>query len=202
MFDYLELAKLRSSCRKYTDEPVSEEKIRKIILAANAAPVGSRRYADIHLTVVRDRRVLDALGEAAKERFRDRKIAEKIIGEVKAPEGPKTGEAKKKNDPFYHAPVVIFISHRKQDLQPGIEWANAAAVAYAMHLEAVSLGLGSVFIWGALEAARYLPEFDRTDLLKLPEDFQPLMGLAIGHCAEPAKPRELTDQKIEVNEIG
>ena len=58
MMDYLELAKTRSSCRKYTDEPVSEEDIRKIILAANAAPVGSSRYDDIHLTVVKDRKVL------------------------------------------------------------------------------------------------------------------------------------------------
>ena len=198
MIDYLELAKTRSSCRKYTDEPVSDEDIRKIILAANAAPVGSSRFDDIHLTVVRDRSVLDALARAVQERFKDRETIARIIGEVNGPEVPVRG----KDDPFYHAPVVIFVSHRKQDLQPGIEWANVSAVAYAMHLEATSLGLGSVFMWGALEAARVLPEFDRTDLLELPQDFQPLLGLAVGHSAVEPRVKVLTDQKIGMNEIG
>ena len=198
MIDYLELAKTRSSCRKYTDEPVSDEDIRKIILAANAAPVGSSRFDDIHLTVVKDRKVLDALAEAVQERFKDRETIARIIGEVNGPEVPVRG----KDDPFYHAPVVIFVSHRKQDLQPGIEWANVSAVAYAMHLEATSLGLGSVFMWGALEAARVLPEFDRTDLLELPQDFQPLLGLAVGHSAVEPRVKVLTDQKIGMNEIG
>ena len=198
MIDYLELAKTRSSCRKYTDEPVSDEDIRKIILAANAAPVGSSRFDDIHLTVVRDRSVLDALARAVQERFKDRETIARIIGEVNGPEVPVRGN----DDPFYHAPVVIFVSHRKQDLQPGIEWANVSAVAYAMHLEATSLGLGSVFMWGALEAARVLPEFDRTDLLELPQDFQPLLGLAVGHSAVEPRVKVLTDQKIGMNEIG
>ena len=198
MEDYLDLAKMRSSCRKYTDEPVSDEDIRKIILAANAAPVGSSRYDDIHLTVVKDRKVLDALAEAVQERFKDKETISKIIGEVNGPEVPTKG----KDDPFYHAPVVIFVSHRKQDLQPGIEWANVSAVVYSMHMEATSLGLGSVFMWGALEAARVLPELDRTDLLELPDGFEPLLGLAVGHSAVEQKERELTDKKISMNEIG
>ena len=197
MIDYLELAKWRSSCRKYTDEAVSDDDIQKIIFAANTAPVGSSRYDDIHLTVVRDRKVLDALAEAVQERFKDKKTIAKIIGEVNGPEVPTKG----KDDPFYHAPVVIFVSHRKQDLQPGIEWANVSAVACAMHLEATSLGLGSVFMWGALEAARVLPEFDRTDLLQLPEGFQPLLGVAVGHRAVDLHEKPLTDQKISLNWI-
>ena len=87
MIDYLELAKTRSSCRKYTEEPVSDEDIRKIILAANAAPVGSSRYDDIRLTVVKDRKVLDALAEAVQERFKDKKTIAKIIGAVNSPTG-------------------------------------------------------------------------------------------------------------------
>ena len=71
-----------------------------------------------------------------------------------------------------------------------------------MHLEATSLGLGSVFMWGALESARMLPEFDRTDLLELPEDFQPLLGLAVGHPAAEPKVKVLTDQKIGMNIIA
>ena len=166
-----------------------------MILAANAAPVGSSRFEDVHLTVVRDRTILDALAEAVQARFQDKETIKAIIGSVNGPEVPTRG----KDDPFYHAPVVIFVSHRAQTLQPGIEWANAACVAYSMHLEATSLGLGSVFMWGALEAARVLPAYDRTDLLRLPAGFRPLLGLAIGHKATKSARKELTDQKLCVN---
>ena len=193
--DYLELAKIRHSVRRYTDEPVSDEDLHRIIQAANAAPVGSSRFKDVHLTVVRDRDLLDKLAEAVQARFADKETIAKIIGTVKGEEVPTHG----KQDPFYHAPVVIFVSHRKQDLQPGIEWANAACVTYAMHLEATSLGLGSCFMWGALEAARVIPEHDNTALLELPEDFEPLIGLAIGHAAVEMADRELTEDKLTIN---
>ena len=197
IMEYLDLAKLRFSCRKYTDEKVREEDLKRIILAANTAPVGSSRFDDIHLTIVKDRKVLDELAIAVQERFKDKETIAKIIGTVNGPEVPVKG----KDDPFYHAPVVIFISHRKQDLQPGIEWANVSSVALSMQLEATSLGLGSCFMWGALEASRVLPKFDRTSLLDIPEDFEPLLGLAIGYPAIDLKEKALTDKKIKVNEI-
>jgi hypothetical protein len=96
-----------------------------------------------------------------------------------------------KMDIFYHAPLVIFVPHRKRDLQLHIEWANAACVVYSMHLEATSLGLGSVFMWGALESARKYPEYDHTDPLNLPDGFEPLIGLAIGHPDMVAPVRKL-----------
>ncbi len=195
--EYLDLAKMRNSCRRYTNEEVCEEDLNKIILAANSAPIGSSRYDDIHLTIVKNRKILDELAIAVQERFKDKETIAKIIGTVNGPEVPTKG----KDDPFYHAPVVIFISHRKQDLQPGIEWANVSAVALSMQLEAISLGLGSCFMWGALEASRVLPKFDRTSLLNLPDDFEPLLGLAIGHPAMETKEKVLNTDKIKVNEL-
>ena len=193
--DFLELLKTRRSVRKYIDEPVAQGDLERILLAANASPVGSSRFDDVHLTVVRDRAILDALAEAVQARFADRETIDKIVGTVRGDEVPRRG----KQDPFYHAPVVVFVSHRKQDLQPGIEWANAACVAYSMHLEAASLGLASCFMWGALEAARVIPEHDKTALLQLPEDFEPLIGVAIGHAADDVSARNLTTGKIGVN---
>ena len=38
--DFLELAKARYSCRKFSDKPVEEDKIAKILEAAKAAPTG------------------------------------------------------------------------------------------------------------------------------------------------------------------
>lgn len=195
--EYLDIAKIRSSCRKYTSEEVSEEDLEKIILAANTAPIGSSRYNDIHLTVVKNRDVLDELALAVQERFKDKETISKIIGDVNGPEIPVKG----KDDPFYHAPIVIFISHRKQTLQPGIEWSNVSSVGLAMHLEAASLGLGSCFMWGALEASRVLPKFDKTYLLNLPDGFEPLLGLAIGHPYNEPKKRNLSNTKISLNTI-
>ena len=68
-----------------------------------------------------------------------------------------------------------------------------------MHLAATDLGLASVFMWGSLEAMRIYPRFDHTDLLQLPENFEPLLGLAVGYPEKPLKEKELRKDKIEVN---
>lgn len=192
--DYLELLSSRRSCRAFTDEPVSPEDVQKLLLAANGAPVGSNLYKDLHLTVVRERAILRELARAAVERRRDKATMDKIVASI---EGGR--ESNRAPDPFYGASTVIFISHRKQDLQPGIEYANAACLALSMHLEATALGLGSVFIWGVLEAMRVLPEFDRTELLGLPENFEPLLGVAVGYPAKPLPARELRADRLGVD---
>ncbi len=194
--DYFELLKTRHSVRRFTDEPVSDEEVRKIVLAANAAPVGSNLYCDLHLTVVRDRDVLHRLAEAARFRLKDKETMRAITASVRG-----QGDLQKEFDPFYGAPVVIFVSHRRQDLQPGIEYCNAASVVQTMHLAASELGLGSVFMWGSLEAMRVYPQYDRTALLELPEGFEPLLGLAVGHERGEAAARELTSEKIGINFI-
>lgn len=168
----------------------------KLLLAANGAPVGSNLYRDLHLTVVQDRQILDKLGEAARYRFKDKAVMEKIVRTV-----PGQGSPARDTDPFYGAPAVIFISHRRQDLQPGIEYCNAACVAMSIHLEATELSLGSVFIWGALEAMRVYPDYDRTGLLHLPDGFEPLLGVAVGYWKEPLPEREIRADKIGVNYI-
>ena len=103
--------------------------------------------------------------------------------------------------PFYHAPTVIFVSHRKQDLQPRIEWANAACVTLQTHLAATDLGLQSVFSWFALESMRLSPELDRTDLRSLPDGFDPLIGLSVGHGRRQRKAIELPADRISHNRL-
>jgi len=195
--DFFELLTHRCSVRKFTDQPVSREAIDRIVLAANSAPVGSNLYRDLHLTVVRDRDVLHKLGEAARYRLKDKATMRAITKTIPGQEEPK----KKDFDPFYGASVVIFVSHRKQDLQPGIEYCNVASVVQTMHLAATELGLSSVFMWGSMEAMRIYPQFDNTDLLHLPENFEPLLALAIGYGEKDIAPRVLNDQKISRNDV-
>ena len=122
--DFFKLLTYRKSTRQFTDAQISADDLQQILFAANAAPVGSNKYKDVHLTIVRNRGVLDKLSEAALKRFEDKETMRKIVGDIPGPETRRTV-----TDPFYAAPLVIFISHRKQDLQPGIEYSNAACIA-------------------------------------------------------------------------
>ena len=193
--NYTELLSARSSCRKYTSQPVSQEDLNRIILAANAAPIGSNRTEDIHLTVVEDRAVLDQLSLCMQRRMQDKAAMSNITEKIKDDHAKPT----KKFDPFYGAPTVIFISHREQEIQPGIEYCNVTTVSMAIHLAATDLGLGSVFMWGSLEAMRMYPEYDNTAALNLPEGFKPLLGVAIGHRAVEKKPTALRSDKFTIN---
>ncbi len=181
--DFTQLMEQRYSCREYTDEPLSAEELQELIEAANAAPVGSARYMDLHMTVVRDREILSRLSEALFVRVEKKR--QEMAAIVETVESQSADRMPK--DPFYGAPAVIFISHKKQDLQPGIEWCNVMNLAMFIHLKATDMGLGSCFSWGVLESERIYPERAHNELLDLPEGFEPLIGIMVGH---PAKKKE------------
>lgn len=189
------LMEKRYSCRQFSDEPVSEADLAELLKAANAAPVGSARYMDLHMTVVQDREILNRLTEALFVRVEQRK--KEMAAIVETVESQKSGNLPK--DPFYGAPVVIFISHKKQDLQPGIEWCNVMDLAMYIHLKATDLGLGSCFGWGVLESERMFPEYDHNEILNLPEGFEPLIAIVVGHAAKEAPERTLKVDRITVN---
>jgi nitroreductase len=198
--DYLELLRHRASTRKFSDGQITEQELSVVLLAANGAPIGSNMYRDIHLTIIQNRQTLDKLAQAAVKRSEDKKRMREIAGDTVF-EG--SGEKPVKSaDPFYGAPTVIFVSHRNQGIQPGIEYANVACVVFSMHLAAAELGLGSVFMWHALESMREIPELDNSDLLNLPEGFSPLLGLAVGYPAKAPRIRELRVDKIAVNYLN
>ncbi len=192
--DYLELLRYRRSTRNFTDEQISQDDLTNILTAANSAPVGSNLYRDIHLTVVQNRDVLDKLSEAAAKRWEDKAKVKKIIGDI-----PIAELSRNVYDPFYGAPTVIFVSHREHNIQPGIEFSNVACITYSMHLAATALGLGSVLMWFALESMREIPELDNTTVLDLPADFEPLIGIAIGHPVKELSVRDLKTDKISIN---
>jgi nitroreductase len=198
--DYLELLRHRASVRKFLDKRITEQELSTVLLAANAAPVGSNMYRDIHLTVVQNRQTLDRLAQAAVKRSENTKRIREIVGDaVFEGAGEKPAGS---SDPFYGAQTVIFVSHKNQSIQPGIEYANVACVALSMHLAAAELGLGSVFMWHALESMREIPELDNAHVLNLPEGFSPLLGLALGYPAKEPRIRELRADKIAANYIN
>ena len=193
--EFDEVLALRQSTRKFQDRQLADVYVEKILAAANRAPVGSNLYKDIHITVVQDRNILLSLCEAAWKRFSSKEKVKEIAGDTA------DGENLKKPNLFYDAPTVFFVSHRRQDLQPGIEWANVTSVTSVMHLEATNLGLGSVFMWGALESMRLFPELDHTVLLELPEGFVPLIGLTVGYPVKPLEAGKKRHGPIAVNSL-
>ena len=58
-----------------------------------------------------------------------------------------------------------------------------------------------VGMWGALESMRMIPELDHTGLLQLPEDFEPLIALAVGYPVKELEVRELKHRPFECNRI-
>lgn len=195
--EFDQVLSIRQSTRKYMEKQIDPEQIAAIIAAANRAPVGSNLYKDIHITVVQDQNKLLYLCEAAWKRFSSKDKVKEIAGDTVTDE--KAGD--KKPNLFYGAPTVFFISHRKQDLQPGIEWANVTSVTNQMHLAATNLGLGSVYMWGALESMRLFPELDHTDVLELPDGFEPLTALAVGYPEEELGDNPKQHAPISVNYI-
>lgn len=180
--EFRDVLKERRSARRFKPDQITEEQLDLLLEAAERAPVGSSMYCDIHLTVVQEQSVLLRLCEAAWERFSTREKVEEIAGAV-ADKTP-VAEGRHKPNLFYGAPTVIFVSHRKQTLQPGIEYSNVSGIVNQMHLAATDLGLGSCYMWGALESMRMLPHLDHTDVLDLPEGFEPLLALAVGYPEE------------------
>ena len=199
--DFFEVTSRRKSSRKFLPEQIKPEELDAIIRAGKTAPIGSNEYKNLHLTVVQNEEVLKALAEGAIVRRKvNRKEMEELSSSIS--DAASVLDQKAAYDPFYHAPTVIFISHRKQTLQPGIEYTNVSTIATTMHLAATALGLGSCFMWYALESMRNLPEYDKTELLELPEDFEPLLGLAIGYIDKELPVRELKEDKISMNVIA
>lgn len=80
--------------------------------------------------------------------------------------------------PFYGAPVLVMIS-AKETPYPNIEHLNAACMIQTMCIAATALGVGSVYISGASEAAKESAE--AMSLLVLPEGYTPVAAVALGY---------------------
>lgn len=152
----------RCSCRAYTDQAVSQEHLDAVLDAANAAPVGMGAYGSVQLTVLRNPEFLAALRQATRE-FMHRE-----------------------DDPLYGAPVLILVS-AKPAMPPTIEFQNTGTILENVMLTATDLGLGSVYLMGAIAALNTKPEL--VAQLKLPEGFVPIAAAALGHPAQPAAER-------------
>lgn len=142
----------RKSCRAYQERAVEQEKLEKVVTAASLAPLGLPKDGKPHLTVVTDKEMLKTLGGAF---------------------GPD-------RDIIYGAPALIIVSCPSS--LPGIPEMNAACVVEMMALEATSLGLGNIYLYGVTAALAKNEDWKKT--LSIPEGHTPLSALALGYGVE------------------
>lgn len=163
----------RQSCRSYKTEQISDEQLEIILQAANAAPVGSAKYDEVKLTVVQNQELLNKLDEEAGIFF-----------------------GNPDNHPLYGAPTLILVSTKVPQKHGSISpYCNAACIVENMSLAATGLGLGNVYILGAITALSKNEELCKQ--FKVPEGFFPTSALAIGNSAVDLEEKEITINKIK-----
>ena len=169
----------RRSVRAFNSTAVSDEALSKILLAANAAPVGMGLYENFHLTVIQSGDLLAAIDKAAADMFKD-----------------PVGHA----HPLYGATTLVLVSMKKPDpAMANSAYSGAASVVQNMSLAATDLGVGMCHIWGAVAALNQHPEL--VAKLGLPEGFVPCCGAALGGMDEPYAEREIPTDRIATDYI-
>ncbi len=169
----LKALKTRKSTRSYTGA-LSDEALQTVLMAAQAAPVGMGQYDKIHLTVIKDKALLDEIDRAAVKFFGDPSRL-----------------------PLYGAPCLILVSTPIPDPAAGnVSYSNAAVITENMSLTATDIGLGSCLIWGAVAALNQTPEL--VAKLNLPEGHTVCCGIVIGETTDELTEREIPADRISV----
>lgn len=170
--DFTSVLNKRKSVRTFTGEAVSDGTMNKLIHSANASPVGLAKYETLHLTVVKNKELLNELEENASKIFN---VTRSFL---------------------YGAPELIIVSTTATD---NVGYSNSAIVAHNMALTAVDEGVGVCHIWGCIMALQANKEL--IGKLGIPENFTPVCAVAVGKTDEAYTEREIPNDRIGMNEV-
>lgn len=178
MNEVLKAIKNRYSCRSYTGEPVPQELMEAIAMAAVQSPSALNRQP-WEIIVVKDKALIDEMDNSLMDflsKQEDKSAYERMMGR-----GGKV---------FYNAPCFFLIAQKEgTDLDSGIVAENIA-------LAAASLGLGNV-ICGMMRMV-FSAENGKTYKEKLiPEGYEFGMSVLVGYASgENGTPHEPDTSKI------
>lgn len=175
--DFIEIARNRHTVRRYSDRPVEEEKLQRILEAGRLAPTAVNAQPQRILVL----NIPESLSKVKE--FCSFGFEQKYVDLSAECDDRKHGRI----NLYYGAPLVLFISydreecwrHPKSGESSGVT--DAVIVATHMLLEAASLGLGSCWI------SFFDKEKART-LLELPSSWEPVAMLYLGYPAEDFVP--------------
>ena len=175
--DFMDISRKRVTVRKFSQTPVEDEKLRKILEAGRWSPTAVNAQPQRIL-------VLNTVESLDKVRqFCSFGYDQKYVDLANECDDGKNGKV----NFYYGAPLVLFVAYDKTACwthpQSGRSSGatDATIVATHMMLEAASLDLGSVWI-------SYFDEDKARRLLNLPESWQSVCMLYIGYPAEDFVP--------------
>ncbi len=165
----LEAIAKRKSTRDFDpNKAVPDDIVDMIVKAGCQAPIGANKRESLHLTVCRNKEILDEINKSTAAAMN---IEER--------------------DFFYGAPVVIFVSASEKQMAPSIEFANTACVIENMLIAATDAGVDNIYLWGAAQALSRNKEMCAK--MGIPEGFRPVSAAAIGYSLSgEAQARELS----------
>ncbi|MHB8682408.1 MAG: nitroreductase family protein [Acidimicrobiales bacterium] len=197
--DALEAIATTRAIRRYTDAPVSEEDLARVLWAATRAPSGSNRQP-FRFVVLRDgprARVGRAvLGEAARRMWAFKRVDDAY--EDLPPDSPKARMARTLEhytDHFAEAPVIVLACLVRYRPPGHLEGASVYPACQNLLLAARSLGLG-----GALTQVQALAEPELRAALGIPDDVALHATITLGHPAGrhgPVRRRPLSELVCE-----
>ena len=164
----LENLKTRRAIRKYLPRQVEQEKLDLILEAGTYAPTGMGMQSPVIIAVQNPQAVQKLVQLNAKVMNSD-------------------------SNPYYGAPTILLVLASSER---GTRVEDGSCVLENMMLAATDLGLGSVYLMGAIAAMRNEPEL--VGQLNLPKGFVPIAAMALGHSAQPAVLR-VPEQKIQTD---
>jgi len=188
MADILDVISSRQSIRKYTDAPIPDEMIDKIIEAARWAPSGENEQP-WHLILVRDPETRKKIGDLCKIGTGQRGTAEHCLGEDTRFDVYEDPADKARVQEFYYsgavslfpanAPLVIVFAGELKGMMD-TPYDLSACIENAI-LEAHSLGLGACWVHGPAVYPRIVKKLK--ELLGIPTgiaDYKVLAIVSIG----------------------
>lgn len=175
--DFMDISKMRVTVRKFSQKPVEEEKIEKILEAGRWSPTAVNAQPQRVL-------VLNTPENLAKvKEFCSFGYDQKYVDLSKECDDKANG----KINIYYGAPLVLFVcydktacwTHPQNGKSSGAT--DGTIVATHMMLEAASIGLGTIWI-------SYFDEEKAMELLNIPETWQPVCMIYVGYPADDFVP--------------
>lgn len=165
--EFTDVLASRVSIRRYEKTPLTEEEISKLLEAAQRSPIGHFDYKNYAIAVVTNPEILSLLAKENQE----------ISGQ---------------GDPLYGAPA-LFLILRSPQAENDTAKLNAGIIAEHIHLAATDMGLGSLCVYSFLRNFEKQPGYGKCcQALHLPEGYQPIMSVAVGHTPIPKRIRRMT----------
>jgi len=190
----------RHSVRKYTDEPVDDEKIEKILKSACAAP-SAHNTQPWRFFILKEKDLKYRFARAMADLFEQDLISDGVT------QGERDKIINQSIKKFTGAPVLIVVcmtlknfplypDRRRQEVEKVLCIQSVSAAIQNMLLTASSENLGAC--WRCAPA--YAGECIKNEF-SLPHDIEPLAVITVGHPAENLTPkgrRPLEDLIIDV----